>query len=46
MEKEVTLILSAGIYHCSTLDEKNYVIFFWLFAGEPVWTILMLKEKT
>jgi len=46
MEKEDTLTLLAGLYHCFILDEKNYVLIFWLFTGEPVWTILMLKERT
>ena len=28
----------AGVYHCFTLDEKNYVTAVWMFVGETVWT--------
>ncbi|KAB0337745.1 hypothetical protein E2I00_010213, partial [Balaenoptera physalus] len=26
------------VYHCFTLDEKNYVTAVWMFVGETVWT--------
>ncbi|ERE63924.1 spermine synthase-like protein [Cricetulus griseus] len=37
MEKEDTITLPAGIYHCFTLGE-NYMKTMRLFVGEPVWT--------